>query len=222
MSAMRAMLFWMLVCGLGGASICWSGDRRPPATRGRFSEVFLSVYAQDEARVGAVLVDRHGRRTGWTVEGEFNEIAGCSSGFGSEEGIPNLGAGDEDATAVAPAETTSIGASLDTVGARLEEAPKYHEFNIRNDAVTPLGLIDQGRCELRLDPVVAGRVKLALTATVVGASARQETMSVSVQPGVSSRWRLSWKSAGDTCIVRISRIAGRSPTRPTAGRATAR
>jgi len=131
----------------------------------------------------------------------IREIAGCTLESGSEEGIP-----DENV-----ADTLERPTAADTVGGGPQSMPIYHFFRVYNDAVTPVGLIDQGGCELRLDPVVGGRAQLALVATGIGLSGCSDLTSVWVKPGVPSRWRLSWKTAGDSCIVRLSQIAARKP-----------
>ena len=157
-----------------------------------------------------MVIDQSGQRTGWTVEGQLREIVGCGLGFGSDEGIPNPRPDDADTAGVAAWERSQ--ADTPKPG-EPEPYPIYHYFTISNDAVTPVGLIDQGGCELRLDPIVAGRVRLALSAEGVGFSLRQDTTSVWVRPGVSSRWRLSWRATGDSCIVKIARLRGRDPAK---------
>jgi hypothetical protein len=185
------------------ASACSSGSGEPPA-RGKLSEVDVNVSGWNEARVGATLIDRNGRRTGWNVDRPIDEISGCMYESGSEEGIP-------DETVPDTLERTT---AADTVPGGPQSMPIYHFFRILNDVVTPVGLIDQGGCELRLDPVVGGKVRLAVVATGIGLSGCSDTTSVWVKPGVPSRWRLSWKPAGDKCAVRISRMAAKRPESP--------
>ncbi|MBI5708841.1 MAG: hypothetical protein HZC42_00810 [Candidatus Eisenbacteria bacterium] len=168
----------------------------------------MSISAWNDARVGAVLIDRKGRRTGWNVDRPIDEIPGCVYGSGSDEGIPEEWWLPEDTTEVALPETVGIDTAFVRVPAP-QPTPKFHEFDIFNDIVTPVGLIDQGGCELRLDPVVGGKVQLTLSATGVGFNMCKDTTSVWVRPGAPSRWRLSWKAAGDKCTVKISRIAGK-------------
>jgi hypothetical protein len=200
----------MLAYGLVCASACSSGDGAVRASTGRFSEVFLSVYGWN-GRVAAVVTDRDGRRTGWTPDRQLREIVGCGLGFGSEEGIPLPEGESEDTTAVATPDSVLGDASPDTMPPEPEATPKYHYFHIRNNPITPVGLIDQGGCELRLDPIVAGKVRLGLTATGVGFSACKDTTSVWVRPGVPLRWRLSWKTVGDRCVTKISRVTREEP-----------
>src|SRR5207244_1321409 len=47
------------------------------------------VFGWNDARVGALLIDRNGRQTGWKRDRSIREIAGCMLQSGSEEGIPD-------------------------------------------------------------------------------------------------------------------------------------
>jgi hypothetical protein len=165
--------------------------------------VYVSIFGFGDARVGALLIDREGRRTGWNRDHAIDQIPGCSYGAGSEDGIT-----DENA----PEDTTKL-APTDTVPGHPEPTPVYHYFNILNDFVTPAGLIDENGCEMRLDPVARGHVTLAVTGTGVGFGPCQDTTSVTVQPGVSSRWRLSWAAGRGKCVVNISRMSEAKPSR---------
>jgi hypothetical protein len=179
----------------------------PAKPDGKFSQVYVSIFGFGDARVGAVLIDRNGRRTGWNVDRPIRQIPGCVHGYGSEDGITDENA-PEDTTELAPA---------DTVPGHPEPTPVYHEFSIQDSAGTP-GLLEEGGCELRLDPVAGGHVTLAVTGTVPGFNACQETTSVTVKPGVSSRWRLEWKATQSRCNVRVSRMLGSVPTKRTPSR----
>ena len=55
--------------------------------------------------------------------------------------------------------------------------------------------------------VVGGKVQLTLVATGIGLTGCKDTTSIWVKPGVPSRWRLSWKIAGEKCAVKISPMA---------------
>ena len=191
---------WLLVGVVLSAGACASGASTP----GKFLQVYVSIFGFGDARIEAVLIDREGRRTGWNVDRPIRQIPGCSHGYGSEEGIP-----DENA----PADTTTL-APADTVPGHPEPTPVYHYFSIQDSAGTP-GLLRDGGCELRLDPVAGGHVTLAVTGTGIGFTECQDTTSVAAKPGVPSRWWLSWKAAGDECVVRISRMAATKPTRTT-------
>ncbi len=142
-----------------------------------------------------MLIDRQGRRTGWNVDRPIRQIPGCLHGYGSEDGIP-----DEDA----PEDTTTL-SPADTVPGHPEPMPVSHYFSIQDSAGTP-GLLREGGCELRLDPVADGHVTLAVTGTGTGFSECQDTTSVTVTTGVPSRWWVTWKPAKDKCVVRISRL----------------
>ena len=115
---------------------------------------------------------------------------GVLNGYGTAEGIPDENA-PEDTTAPAPA---------DTIPGHPEPTPKYYELSIQDSAGTP-GLLHEGACELRLDPEIPGHVMLAITGVGIGLDECQDTTSVNVKLGVPSRWRLSWKSAKDKCVV---------------------
>ena len=191
---------WVLACVVLSVGACASRSSTPAGTQGKFSEVLVSIYGFGDARVGAVLIDRSGRRTGWNVDRPIRQVPGCYHGYGSEEGITDENA-PEDTTELAPA---------DTVPGHPEPTPKYHYFSILDSAGTP-GLLHEGGCELRLDPVAGGHVTLAVTGSGIGFRQCQDTTSVNVNPGVPSRWRVSWKLTTAGCNVKISRMAvGRS------------
>jgi hypothetical protein len=195
---MRRVLLGIVAIALASAGACSRSSSEPPE-RVKLIEAHVNVFGWD-GRVGAMLIDRGGRRTGWKVDGSVRDIAGCTLQSGSEVGIPDEIARDS------LEEPTSV----DTV-------PMYHYFRIHNDAVTPVGLIDQGGCELRLDPIVAGKVHLALGASGIGLNGCGDTTSVWVKPGVPSRWRLSWKPAGEKCVVKLSKMDA-SPSAKRGGR----
>jgi hypothetical protein len=190
----------VLACVVLSLGACASRSSTPAGTTGKFLQVYVSIFGFGEARVGAALIDLEGRRTGWNVDRPIRQIPGCSHGYGSEEGIPN---------ADAPADTTTL-APADTVPGHPEPTPVYHYFSIQDSMGTP-GLLHEGGCELRLDPVADGHVTLALTGTGVGFSQCQDTTSVAVRSGVSSRWWLRWRATGGKCTVTISRMSGESP-----------
>ena len=208
MSNLKAAVPWIFAWALVGASACSPGYGKSPTPSGPLTSVHVSVDAWNDARVGAVLIDRNGKRTGWNVDRPIDEIPGCVYGAGSDEGIPDEWWLPEDTTAVAVPETVGVDTAFVRVPAP-QPTPIYHYFDIHNDLATPVGLIDQGECELRLDPVVGGKVQFGLSATGTGFSMCADTTSVWVRPGAPLRWRLSWKAAGDKCTVKISRIAGK-------------
>lgn len=199
----------MVACIVAAGAGCSAGLSEPPDTVDRLSMVFVNVHAWNDARIAPILVDRSGRRTGWVSGRSITEIPGCSHGYGSEEGIPDeLPPGQSEPEAT-PKPITVV-ASVDTIVAP-QTTPMYHYFHIQNDVITPVGLIDDGECELRLDPTVAGKVQLGLSAMGIGSIACQDSTSVRVTPGVPLRWRLSWRAGKDTCFVRMERIPeGRS------------
>jgi hypothetical protein len=123
--------------------------------------------------------------------------------YGSQEGISD-DAAPEDTVSQTPAPTASGGP---------QPTPKEHAFTIRDSADVP-GLLHQGGCELRLDPVVGGKVHLMLLASGIGVKECGDTTSVWVKSGIPSRWWLSWKAAGDKCIVSISRMTVKKAEAP--------
>jgi len=155
-----------------------------------------------------MLIDKTGRRTGWNVDRPIREIAGTIHGYGSEEGLPQE-PGDSADVHEPP---TVQPAPSDTVPGGPQPTPMYHYFTIQDSAHAP-SVLDQGGCELRLDPDVGGKVHLTLLASGIGFSECSDTTSVWVQRGVPSRWRLSWKSAGEKCVVKIARMAASKPAR---------
>lgn len=161
-----------------------------------FTEVFVNTHAWDDSRISAVVIDQGGRRTGWTTDGPLREIVGCSAGYGTEEGIPN------------PEDEADPLADTFEGSARISDPPKYVYFHISNDAVTPIGLIDQGGCELRVEAIVPGKVQLGVSANRAGRILCQDSTSVWVKVGVPLRYRLSWKAERETCVVKLSRLAG--------------
>lgn len=192
-------LGWLLACMIMNVGACTSCSSKPVA-QGKFSYVFVSTFGFGDARVGVMLIDRKGRHTGWNVDHAINQITGCAYGAGSEVGIPEENA---------PVDTTRL-APADTVPGHPEPTPVYHYFTITDSLDTP-GLLSEGGCELRLDPVAGGHVTLAVTGTRIDFSQCQDTTSVMVRSGAPSRWWISWKSTAAGCNVKISRVAvGRS------------
>ncbi len=179
------------VCSLSAIAACSSSYSKPSAQTSKFTQVFVNVDAWNDTRADVFLVDGDGRKTGWSHGQYLRQIVGCSHGSTSEEGIPE-------------------GTELDSSGvdevAPADSIPKYNYFDISNDIVTRDGLIDRGICELRLDPVVAGKIHLSITATGVGFSSCKDTTSVWVKAGVPSRWELTWKATNNGCAVRISKV----------------
>lgn len=193
-------LYGVLACVVLSVGSCASRSSAPASTPGTLLRVLVSISAFNEARVRAALIDREGRRTGWNVDRPIRQIPGVLNGYGTAEGIP-----DEDAP-----EDTSTLAAADTVPGHPEPTPKYYYLSIQDSAGTP-GLLHAGMCELRLDPEVPGHVKLAITGSGIGMELCKDTTSVNVKPGVPSRWRLSWKASGDSCVVRIVSLAAKRP-----------
>jgi hypothetical protein len=199
---------WVLACIVLSVEACVSRSSTPAQgkleVQAKLSEVEVSIYGVGEARVGPMLMDRKGRRTGWDVNHAIGEITGCAYGAGSEEGIP-----DEDA----PEDTTQL-APADTVPGHREPTPIYHYFSITDSLGHP-GLLSEGGCGLRLAPDVGGRAVLAVSGRLrSGAILCKDTTSVTVKPGVSSVWWLSWKATGDSCVVKITRVEAERTTRP--------
>jgi hypothetical protein len=180
------------------AGSCSSSSGQAPASRGLI-EAHVDVFGWNDARVAATLIDRNGRRTGWNLDRPIDQIRGCVYKPASEEDTSDEG----------PATAPKQPVRADTATRRTQPTPMEHYFKICNDAMTAVGLIDQGGCELRLDPVVGGKVRLALLASGVRLSECRDTTSVWVTPGVPSRWWLSWKVTGDKCFVKISRMVAK-------------
>jgi hypothetical protein len=193
---MNRRLPWVVACLILSLGACTSRSGSPVSTAGRFSQVYVSIFGFGDARVGAALIDRRGRRTGWNVDHAIDQIPGCMYGAGSDEGIPDDHV-SEDTTGLAPA---------DTVPGHPEPTPVYHYFSIQDSSGTP-GLLREGGCELRLEPVASGHVTLAVTGTGAGFNACQDTTSVGVRSGILSRWWLSWGAAQGKCVVKISRMS---------------
>src|SRR5262245_9622770 len=190
---------WVLGCIVLSVGACASRSSTPAPVK--LSEVEVSIYGVGEARVGPMLMDRKGRRTGWDVNHAIGEITGCAYGAGSEEGIL-----DEDA----PEDTTKL-SPADTVPSHPEPTPIYHYFSITDSLGHP-GLLSEGGCGLRLAPDVGGRAVLAVTGRLRnGAILCKDTTSVTVKLGVPSRWWLSWKATGDSCVVKITRVGIPNP-----------
>lgn len=198
----------LLVLGLLCTAACASVGSVPTATPRRLTR--LNVVVQNwDARVEAVLIDQYGQRSGWTRKGVAEEVNGCISQSGWEDGIPNPRPDESDTAAVA--EWERIQAEDSTYAATTP--PIYHHFSIGNDrnyrdelAKRFVGLIEQGGCELRLVPLYPGALSLAINAEGIGVRGCEDTTSVLVTPGKPQRWRLTWKQAGDSCVVEITRL----------------
>jgi len=187
----RALLVLALV-----ASVACSSGVRGATTRGRLTRVSVNVLGWNTL-VKATLIDREGRRTGWSADRPVREIPGCLHEYGSEEGIPNDDAPEDTATP-APADTVP-GGPLPT--------PMYHYFTIADSADVP-GLIHEGGCELRLDADVDGKVQLTLTGNGTRLAECRDTTSVWMRRGVPSRWRLTWSAVAGKCGVKLERGSG--------------
>jgi hypothetical protein len=207
-----------LLLALALAAACSSASKLPPAAHGRFTSVYVLVAESegDDAQVRVVLIDSKGRRSGRTAHGLVEEISGCRSGGGvntdrfNDEYVPRDSSGALLDSIPANASTESMGVK---VASTPEFHPQYYDFTVVNDGVTPRGLIDQGVCELRLEPVVPGAVTLAISAEGAGFTMCKDTTSVVVQRGVPLRWMLTWKSEGEHCVVKMARIGAPSSNR---------
>jgi hypothetical protein len=187
---------WVLASVVMSVGACASSST--PSSTGKLTYVFVNIFGFGDARVGVMLIDRKGQHTGWNVDHAINQITGCGYEYGSEEGEPEENA-PEDTTTLAPA---------DTVPGHPEPTPKEHSFTITDSLGKP-GLLSEGGCELRLDPVAGGHVTLAITGNVTGFRQCRDTTSVNVAPGVPSRWWLSWKASDDRCDVKVTRLTTR-------------
>lgn len=177
-----------------GASCAGTGG----AQVGRIGRVSVSVTGWDDARVGAYIENSSGARTGWYGGRVIGAIPGCMYEYGSEDGLPE-GPDDEDSTRESAPDREYV--IPDEVGV----TPRYHHFTVEDSANAP-SLIRHGGCELRLEPVIGGKVHLILIARGVGFRECQDTTSVWVKPGVRTRWRLNWKVSTGGCSVKISRM----------------
>lgn len=213
MSAKNHILASLAVLGLVCAAACTSVGSAPTETPKKFTRLNVSVDAvtyevPEPGLVEALLIDRDGRRTGWTRKGVLREINGCASQHGSEDGIPI----SSDTTGLDADEKALLAAMLarDSLRAEQETGPTWHYFQIGNDigyrAGGPLGLIDQGGCELRLDPITSCMVRLAISDQGTEFRGCRDTTSLWVKPGTPQRWRLSWKVVGDSCVLKLSRL----------------
>lgn len=195
----------LLVLGLLCTAACASVGGVPTTTPRKFARVNVSV---DGWAVEAVLIDRSGRRTGWTRDARhLDEINGCRSQSGWEDDTQDPRPDATDTAGVAVWEEERL---QDSIYFASDPPPTWHFFEIGDDmnfrAGGPQGLIDQGGCELRLDPIHAGALRLAINAEGSGFRACEDTTSTLVTPGKPQRWRLSWKAAGDSCIVKMARV----------------
>jgi len=212
-----------LLIGLYGvlhAGTCSFGETGKSRESRNFSEVYVSIYGFDDARVGALLIDHEGRRTGWTVKGAIQEIPGCWDEYSSEVGIPEEDA-IEDTVGQGKENPDSSAVENDSSVVGPANPPKYHIIRIFGpshrgapDSPDSVGIIPEGGCELRLEPIVPGRLNLAITGnggpgSGIGISACQDTASVIVKAGVNSRWWLSWKTDGNKCFVKLAKLSAK-------------
>jgi hypothetical protein len=206
----------LVVIGLACAAACTSVGSVPPATPRKLTRVNVTVYASGDTGgvVEAVLIDRDGRRTGWTLKGELKEIMGCINQSGWEDGIPNPRPDETDTAAARAWESTQVPPG------EPEPLPTHHHFAIGDsyypwiDPTRFARLIDQGGGELWLNPISARRVRLAINAEGIGVRGCRDTTSALIVPREPMRWRLSWKVAGDSCIVKISLLEEQGSARP--------
>lgn len=204
---LKFRLAWMLGCILFNACAAPRASDAPAPSR-RLLNVYVTVYALRDTLVRPLLLDRQGRRTGWSVDRPIWQIPGCLYQAGSEDGIPDPNA-PEDTTEQAPA---------DAVPGGPRPLSQYHDFGIFQplalDSANLPGLLSEGGCELRLDPVAAGHVRLAIVGTGAGLEQCQDTTSVTVRAGLPSRWWLSWRAAEGRCTVAISRMSSGNSSEP--------
>lgn len=214
MSAKNRLRASLLVLSLVCTATCASVGDVSTTTPRKFTRVNVVVDGLDAAQVEAVLIDRDGRRTGWTRSGEVREINGCINQPGWGDDFTNPRPDESDSAAV---EEWVQAQRQDSIYAASAPPPTSHFFEIGNDmnyrAGGPVGLIDQGGCELRLDPIYAGAVALSLRADGTGFRSRRDTTSTVIVPGRPQRWRMSWKTSGDSCIVKIERLDERGTSR---------
>lgn len=71
---MKRWLQAALLCGIVCSSACSSGDSDASRGSEKLSEVFVDIFGFGDARTGAVLIDREGRRTSWNVVGLYRQI----------------------------------------------------------------------------------------------------------------------------------------------------
>src|SRR5438094_8808459 len=120
---MRRSLWFVLAVAVMSVGACSSGPGGTRESR-KLIETDVNVLGWNDARVGATLIDRDGRRTGWNVDRPINQIAGCVYEAGSEEeDKENLNEASSD-TPRGPRPT-----------------PMEHHFTLANDLATPAGLI---------------------------------------------------------------------------------
>src|SRR5262245_487127 len=131
----RHVVAWPFVLGLLSAMACASVSSEPQVAPRRFSSVNVSVDAvtYDVPAAGlveAVLIDRDGRRTGWTRNAVLHEINGCVSQHGSEDGIPM----SSDTSGLNAEEKAQLAAMLerDSLGDHEPRLPSWHHFQISN------------------------------------------------------------------------------------------
>lgn len=124
--------------------------------------------------------------------------------FGSEE-EPEGGNDDDSTSDTRPAQEYVI---PDESGV----TPKYHYFTVEDSADAP-SLLRKGSCELQLDPVIGGEVRLMLVADAAGSILCRDTTSAWVKPGVPARWKLSWSAVDSTCTVKFTRILEKGSSR---------
>ena len=198
----------LLVLGFLGSAACASVGSVPTTTQPKFTRVGVSVHGW---AAEAVLIDRDGRRTGWTRAAWLREINGCGSQSGwGDDWEDDTPPDESDSADVA---TWRAARLRDSIYAASDPPPDWHYFDIGNDrnyrAGGPPGLIDKGSCELQLVPIHAGTLQLAINAEGVGFRGCEDTTSVLITPGTPQRWRLSWNWAGDSCVVKILRLGER-------------
>lgn len=213
MPTKKLVLSSPVVLALACVVACSSLGTVPRTPASKITAVSVRVETWPEGHVEATLTDRYGRRCGWTLKGTLREIRECGCRSDWEDGIPNPRPDEADSAEVAEWEEAQ---RQDSIYAASNPLPLYHDFSISDyhDAATPVSLIDQGKAELRLDPISAGTVHLSIRADGIGLRARRDTTSAVIAPGNPQRWRLTWKVAGDSCVLKMSRIEERRSVRP--------
>jgi hypothetical protein len=185
-------LVWLAV-GLALAVVVEAGGgsvSKRPRWDGR--RVEIGVFAWNDARVRATLVDPTGRRTGGWPGRQVLQIPGCTQTWGWEEG-----SGDED--------SVRAGSSA-TAGVAAVDLPPDSHFSISGTAGKP-SLLREGRCTLNLEPVADGKVYLGVTVTDRGAIQCSDSNSVWMKQGTRIKLELRWRAIGDTCSASIVRLS---------------
>jgi hypothetical protein len=171
--------------------------------------VSIDVWGNDTTLVGAVLVDRQGRRQGWEYGRRLYEIPGYTFYTDADECCPDDSPimGDSGTVIFHEAAVDSV---LQQGATRIdgrEPPPLANGFAPQVPTMRD-GLVADGRCDLWVTPLHTGVVTIKVLARRgTLRDCNPAVVEQTLQIGWRYRYRVEWKPAADSCSIRIALAA---------------